>query len=753
MTQETCSGTDLSVSRHSTFPLCLCAGERLKLIGTIDGRFPDFGHHLEKEMGGLWLHPIKLLDGFWLRLKDLDSDNVDVWTIADSYEVHPEGNCFYYGTNLGHTPIRLKRSQIIPEAQEGVNGSGAGLLVDYSLFNNSAVSRRVELEFLIRTDLRPVWYSETAGITGEDNEGEWLPSEQIFLARDRSHEWYTAVGSTPASEKVLSGERTGPETVSGRGVSASFFYSLKIQPGETRELRFIIAGSAVSREDCLAAYRCLTPEKDFWGEKRNHTGELLSKSRLITEDKHFQMVYDWVKVNTDWLVFDTGSFGRGLGAGIPEYPWWFGCDNCYALQGILAMGDYRLVKDTLSLLRDYSEKNNGNGRILHEITTAGIAAHPGNTQETAHFIIMVWLYYRWTDDRAFLEDCFPGLEKSAAWLRAQDKEGDLFPGGYGITEVPGLNSKMLDTAVYTAAAYDYFAQICNILGKDAGDYPVLSNNLTEAINRDMWDDEAGLYCDTRSSVADVQSRRDAILGRLYGQEAEKGRRMLEGALKKKAHLDPQEKSGWLLNYAWIINTPMEMGIAPMNKARRALERMNGPEFLGPYGVYLSGLFRDHMMTISTGVMAVAQARYGYADRALELLQRMFRAFNQASPGCIAEMLPDYGCFIQAWTIYAVMVPIVNYFFGVEPSAPENLLRIHPRMPRTWTKVSLEKVRVLDGELTIEFHREQNKDHYRIAFTGKTPVFFEYREGGSLHRIPVMPGCGEVTVNAESTENG
>jgi hypothetical protein len=749
MPQETRSG--IAVSRHSAFPLCLCAGERLKLIGTLDGRFPDFGHHLEKEMGGLWLHPIKLLDGFWLRLKDLDSDNVDVWTIADSYEVHPEGNCFSYGTNLGHTPVRLTRSQIIPEAEEGVRGSGAGLLVNYSLFNSSTAPRRIELEFLVHTDLRPVWYSETAGIVDDEDEGAWLPVEQIFLAKDRSHDWYAVIGSTPSPEKVLSGERTGPETVSGRGVSVSFFYTFELPPGGTRELRFIIAGSAVSREDGLAAYEHLHrhPEKDFWGEKQRRTRGLLEKSQLVIEDKTFQTIYNWVKVNTDWLIFDAGSFGRGLGAGIPEYPWWFGCDSCYALQGVLAMGDYRLARDTLTLLRDYSEKYNGNGRILHEITTAGISAHSGNTQETAHFIIMVWLYYRWTGDRLFLEDCFPCLVKSAAWLRDQAGEEDLFPGGYGIIEIPGLNSKMLDTAVYAAVAYDCFAQAGKVLGKETGDYSALSKKLVQAINRDMWDEEAGLYCDARTSVADVLSRRDAILGRFYGPEAEKGRRMLEGALEKKARLDPREESGWLLNYAWIINTPMEMGIAPEDKARRALKRMNGPEFSGPYGTYLSGLFQDHTMTISTGVMAVAQARYGYVDRALELLQRMFRAFNLASPGCIAEMLPDYGCFVQAWTIYAVMVPIVNHFFGVNPSAPDNLLLLRPCMPMAWEKASLERMRVLDGELSIEYRRDRGQSYYHIDFTGKTPVFFEYWDGGNLHRLPVSPIHGEVTFRVES----
>jgi hypothetical protein len=258
----------------------------------------------------------------------------------------------------------------------------------------------------------------------------------------------------------------------------------------------------------------------------------------------------------------------------------------------------------------------------------------------------------------------------------------------------------------------------------------------------------------------VPARQDAILGRLYGPGAEKGRRMLEEALRKKmalpmagptarpsarpTALPENEQSGWLLNYAWIINTPLEMGLAPEDKARRALEKMSGPQFTGPWGMYLSGLFQDQAMTISTGVMAAAQARYGYADRALELLEKMFSAFNMASPGCIAEMLPDYGCFVQAWTAYAVMVPIVNYFFGIRPQAAEGLILVSPCMPRAWPRASLERVPVLDGELSIEYCREQAGDNYRIDFTGKTPVFFEYLRDGKICRVPAGPPSFEIT---------
>ena len=53
----------------------ITAGDRVYLIGTQDGLFPDIGHHVKGEMGGLWLHPIKLLDGFWAKVTDTSNNN------------------------------------------------------------------------------------------------------------------------------------------------------------------------------------------------------------------------------------------------------------------------------------------------------------------------------------------------------------------------------------------------------------------------------------------------------------------------------------------------------------------------------------------------------------------------------------------------------------------------------------------------------------------------------------------------------
>ena len=53
---------DLALKRYAA------AGMRAYVVGSMDGNFPPMGWHIPGEMGGVWAHPIKLLDGYWFAL-------------------------------------------------------------------------------------------------------------------------------------------------------------------------------------------------------------------------------------------------------------------------------------------------------------------------------------------------------------------------------------------------------------------------------------------------------------------------------------------------------------------------------------------------------------------------------------------------------------------------------------------------------------------------------------------------------------
>lgn len=703
-------------------PKCLCVSEKAKLIGAADGMFPDFGHHSEREMGGLWMHPIKVLDGFWLRFRDEKAEHVDTWVIADRFFCLPHKNVFEYGANLGHTRVTIRQERLAPE-------SAPGVVVSYRFVNHDSEPRPIVAELLVRTELYPVWYSMDAGAYQDGpDEGAWEPETLTFHAKDRDNPWYAGVRCRTMPAQVRVGQFFGPQQTAGQGVSASFRYEMTLAGGEERVLTFYMAGSAVSRDEVEENLALLSSGRDFEREKQERYDRLLERSRLSVGDPRLEEVWQWIKINTDWLTVDAGKYGRGLAAGLPEYPWWFGCDNCYAIQGLLAIGEYQLARETLKLLADYSEKVNGNGRVVHEITTYGLCSNPGNTQETAHFVTAVWHYWRWTGDWSLVEELLPFLEKAMTWLKNQDDDGDFFPSGYGIIEIAGLNAEMIDSIVYTVQAWQCYGEMCRAAGcqAEAEAAERMFRLSREALESKMWDEEMGSYCDAHTSPAFVRSRRETILGRRKERTPEM-ERAFDAMLARKTGPEDEEV-GFLINGNWTLATPMETGLAPDGRAARALKYLNTPSFVGPYGIYLNALDRGAMMTISTGAVAVAQARYGYGDRALELIRRMASTFGMANPGMMSEMSPDYGCACQAWTAYALFVPVVRHMFGIQPVAGEDRIDLVPAMPSAWETAELTRVRVLSGEISLRYQRLENGYTLAIEAENCPAIRLRLRDG-------------------------
>lgn len=188
-----------------------------------------------------------------------------------------------------------------------------------------------------------------------------------------------------------------------------------------------------------------------------------------------------------------------------------------------------------------------------------------------------------------------------------------------------------------------------------------------------------------------------------------------------ADLPPDEERPWLFKN-WVINTPMETGLAPRDKAVRALARMGTDEFTGDAGTYLSGMYRTQMMTISTGVQAVAEARYDRMDESLRLVKLIASTFGRRLPGSISEMSPDYGCFVQAWTNYGIHWPIVRFMFGIAPKAHRKELALRPRLPSAWREAAIRRVSLGEGacaaSLDLEVALGEGADLYKVKLDGE-----------------------------------
>jgi hypothetical protein len=123
-----------------------------------------------------------------------------------------------------------------------------------------------------------------------------------------------------------------------------------------------------------------------------------------------------------------------------------------------------------------------------------------------------------------------------------------------------------------------------------------------------------------------------------------------------------------------------------------------------------------MMTISTGVQAVAEAKYGRTDQALWYVDKIARTFNRKLPGSISEMMPDYGCFTIAWTSYGIAVPLVQHVFGIQPDAPNKTIVFHPHLPTGWEDMSIQDLPV--GTNLISFSRARTESGIEYTVTAK-----------------------------------
>jgi len=132
-------------------PVAVC-GDRLYSICSQHGLFTDPPDgHVPGEMWGVWAHPIKLLDGFWFGVSDARSAEPTWLTQAERCGVHPTHVEFEYCVG----PLRVTRRDFVPDAIEG-------MIVTLTL--RAGQPFEGVFHALFRSDLRPAWLGEQAGL-------------------------------------------------------------------------------------------------------------------------------------------------------------------------------------------------------------------------------------------------------------------------------------------------------------------------------------------------------------------------------------------------------------------------------------------------------------------------------------------------------------------------------------------------------------------------------------------------------------
>ncbi len=696
------------------------AGDRVYLVGHQNGTFPELGWHIKGEMGGIWNHPIKLMDGFDALLL-FDGDALPL-NQASSFINYPFANKHIF--EFPEKGLVVERVQFVPDGIQGV-------FVQYILNNTSNQELTGSFTFAGHTDLRPTWLGEETQMHDDRDEAQFEDGK--WIVKDKSNPWFNIYGSDQTPVK----SQAWPESEEGNHQTSELTYDVSIAPNSLINLNFTIAGSYTSLEDAKENYAKIQSEfYQLAEEKKQRYEALAEQTKLTIPDPELQQTFEWLKYNCDWLVRTVPEIGTGIGAGIPDYPWWFGVDSEYALKGYMAIGQTDIVEKTIKLLDSVSMAVNGNGKILHEMSTNGFVFNKGNINETPQFASLIWDIYQWNGDIDFLKKYFPTVQKGMDWLlAANDENENLFPDGFGMMEIHGLDSEMIDVAAYTQRAFADASKMAAELNlpEVSEEYGQLAEVLEKKINEEFWSPEFNSYADFLGTdeqalhlIEDAIVRADTLNKPWAIEELE--------ATKAKitSNHTGSDLKPFVLHHNWVVNTPMEMDIADSTKAIIALE--TAKKFTNPFGVFVTGIDRDDsagkdfgsfqgskvfsytgaVMTLPTGVQAIAENNYGRPNEALDYLKRMTRTFSYALPGGMYEVSPDYGMMAQAWNIYAYAVPIVNQFFGLRPMAQNKMAIIKPQMPDDWDNAKLENVKVADNVISITYQKNGPKLHITVS---------------------------------------
>jgi len=493
-------------------------------------------------------------------------------------------------------------------------------------------------------------------------------------------------------------------------------YPLNLPAGSSEEVIFVIAGSTRSSEAAVATFQHLQAAPDeLCARQCQRYQQVIERCALHSDDELVDTAFGWAKVNLQMLERNVPGIGQGLAAGLPDFPWWFGKDTTYATLPLVACGQFELALTSLRNLARYSQAINSDGGVVHEILTQGHVHDNGHLVEIPLFVRACYHAFRWTGDQGFLQElysfCKHGLLDVV--LGTHDLDGNLCATGKGLIETRelqhGSGFKTLDIAAYTYEALLCLAELAEEAG-DASTAPELlekARRLRDIVNTTWWIEEEGLYGDIYTSAEALSSSHQALRaekplwpGDLI--ELEHSEALLERfvAQHRFSRVALGQERPWLLKHM-IAATPMETSLASPEHAAQAFTRLESSEFNGPWGIYLNPETHRVTMTLPNGIMATAEAQYRRMDQSLAYSHKIAATLSQRMPGAFSEVSPDEECFIQAWSSYGIIWPVVHYFLGFRPEASERSIRFIPHLPSTWHTARLQDVRVGSASMNLQ----------------------------------------------------
>ena len=403
---------------------------------------------------------------------------------------------------------------------------------------------------------------------------------------------------------------------------------------------------------------------------------------LTTSDDTLTRGLRWLALTTDQLV--SRQQGDGIYAGLPWFNEYWGRDEFISLPGaVLVTGQFTTARQILLSFAKYQDTDPSSkfyGRVPNIVNPRSIDYH--TTDGTPRFVVALLDYVRYSGDTALGRELYPAVQASIAgalrhwtdargyllhednetWMDARDAHQVAYtPRGSRANDIQALWYQQLRAGAYFAAyVHDEASQ---------ARWTTLAEQVKTHFARDYRDVHHNYLAD----YLDHQGRADFTLrpNQLFALDMVDDPAFTRQALR---HCWAE------LVYPWGVATLARHDpqfhpyhLTPAYPKDAAYHR-------GTVWPWLSGIAMQRML--EAGQVETAWQLFANANR---------RALTRGVVGGLGENLDAYpppgqasprltGAYLQAWSNAEQLRVWYQYFLGIRPDVPSQLLTLAPRLP-------------------------------------------------------------------------
>ena len=635
----------------------LIAGPRLYEFGSMNGSFPSVGR-LDGDQGGVWCHPIKLVDAFAFEV--IEGDRKPWRLLAPSRFEHDFASASFH---FQRGDLTATRRDFVPEGEPA-------LVSMLTLHNETDQPRELTVRFSASIKLRPSYES---GLPNGPDTLEYR--DGLFGASD---------SAMPGRWAVVLGGDGSPTGHGIAGTHGHLNYRVTLPARGEATLRFLIVGEHQGgAEAARARFQLIVPKAGemLAAKQALYRERILGGVKFECSDPAMTDAFRCAKANVMMSVMDLRPHYPApfLAAGFPIYTWLFGCDSLHSTAGVAAAGFDAAARNTLECLLHFAGEHR---QGAHEVASNGRLLGWDHIQETPQLVTACWSHFRWTGDRGFLAAAFPICRDIIDHaLNTADQDRDGYLEGPGLMEQPGMGPERIDSTCQLYAAFQSLADMAEVLGKPGADEDRRrADELKRRFNRDWWNPRSRMWaCSLR-----------------------------------------QDGTQTLDNF-WAVVFPQQVGIADPDKAAIVLDRIQKEWVNDQWGFvhqWKPTIAGDGVGVVHNNVLAQTAFAHGRADLAWHLMQQSAKApLGERMLGAFDETLPGGGDLMQLWSFGPFLENVIAGLAGIHPQPDRNRVDLFPQLPRTLEWFKLEDIRIGDHRWALEQRRIGKRIITTVAHTG------------------------------------